>query len=257
MKSDRPAALRQWWDNTRLVHAYWTSLVRTKRIPNVSQWMRRTRTLIDCRRALLELPEIYQPIMAPGFEHLEPKRPCQDRLELILKDMPPPGATVNDMGCQLGYFSFALADRGYKVVGYDMLKRNIKICEMINQLSDGRSKPLFVHAKLEPETAGLFGRVDVTLCLAIFHHIIWKEGLEKAKKLVSILRQKTLHRLYFEMGQSNEPVEPWSRYLPDMGHDPFRWIGDFLKEGGFETVRVLGVVPTHVSAVKRYLVAAD
>ena len=219
--------------------------------------IQRTKEILHCHHALLALPEIYQPVVFSGLTYLKAKRPCKDRLALIINDMEDPPAKVSDIGCQIGFFSFSLAERGYSVTGYDMNARNIQICHMLNGLSHLSPKPTFKNIALIPETAESFEAADYTLCLAVFHHIIYYHGLPVAQELVHVLRNKTRKKLYFEIGQSNEPVEPWAKDMPDMGSDPIVWISEFLRNGGFADVKVLGLVPTHVSNVPRYLVVAS
>ncbi len=220
-------------------------------------FLKRTRILLQCHKALLQLPEVYQPLVVSGLSYLRPKRPCEDRLKFIISDIDERGARINDIGCQIGFFSFSLAREGYSVTGYDMEARNIYICHLLNELSDISLKPKFLNIEFDLETIGNFESADYTLCLAVFHHIIYSRGLMVAKKLISILRKKTKKKIYFEVGQSNEPVEPWAKSLPDMGADPFMWIAEFLKEGGFKNIKSLGKVITHVSEIPRYLVVAE
>jgi SAM-dependent methyltransferase len=167
----------------------------------------------------------------------------------------PPGKVV-DIGCQIGYFSFALAQRRFLVKGYDADAANIRIANMLKELSLFPN-PTFECLKLSTETVRRIRPADHVLCMAVFHHIIYYDGLAAARQLIRALRNKTHKKLYFEIGQSNEPVEPWAEHLPHMGADPLGWITDFLRNGGYDEVKVLGLVPTHVSDVPRYLVAAS
>lgn len=219
--------------------------------------MNNTDVLLKCQEALLHLPEIYQPVVAPGCSHLIPKRPCEDRLNLIIPEINDSRACINDIGCQIGYFSFLLAKKGHLVTGFDMDEQNIHVCNLINEVNDISPKPKFFNIAFDLETVEEFETVDYTLCLAVFHHIIHTKGILVAKKLVSVLREKTDKKLFFEIGQSNEPVEPWAKSLPDMGVDPFVWISSFLKEGGFKNIKSLGKVATHVSEIPRYLIVAE
>ena len=213
-------------------------------------------TAARCYRMLERLPEIYHPIPLPGFDDLQPKRKCDDRVKMILDDMDNESATVLDVGCQIGYFSFMLAEKGYTVSSFDMLKKNIDICLLINKLRHKKPSPDFFIAKLTLESIEQLTKVDYVICLAVFHHIIYYEGFDIAKKLMCRLRKKISKKMYFEIGQSNEPVEPWASSLPDMGEKPIIWISDFLREAGFEHIKLLGMISTHVSEVKRCLVAA-
>ncbi len=245
------------WSDLCVVFRYWKDIIKQGNSHLFFNGIRNTKTLLRCHHALFALPEIYHPLLVPGFTDIKAKRPCKDRLRLIINDMEDIPAKVNDIGCQIGFFSFSLAERGYSVTGYDMNKQNILICRMLNELNNCPTKPAFKNTAFMPETIDAFSSADYTLCLAVFHHIIYYHGLSVAQKLIAVLRNKTRKRLYFEIGQSNEPVEPWAKHLPDMGPDPLVWITDFLRSGGFKNVEVLGLVPTHVSNVPRYLVAAS
>lgn len=213
-------------------------------------------TVLSCWYNLERLPEIYQPIFHPVFSHVKPERPCEDRLTLVLQDMDDSAATINDIGCQIGYFTFSLAEKGHMVSSYDMDRRNINVCNLLNSLSRLDPRPNFYNISLSEENKDHFFPKDYTLCLAVFHHIIVNYGLVYSQELVKTLRRITNNRLYFEIGQSNEPVKEWSSDLPDMGSDPLDWISDFLEKGGFKEIVVLGLIPTHVSDVNRYLISA-
>jgi len=219
--------------------------------------LKRLMKVLRSQHMLLSLQEIYHPILIPELSYLASKRACSDRLGLIIKDMSDYSASVNDIGCQIGFFSLSLAQKGCSVIGYDMSKKNIKICQQFKELLGIQSQLAFHNLELTVDTADKIIVADYTLCLAVFHHVIYFQGLEVAYKLVKMLKAKTRRKMYFEIGQSNENIEPWCRALPNMGEDPYEWIVGFLKEGGFTNVYSLGKVPTHLGGVKRYLVAAE
>ena len=249
--------LKQIRSDVCIISKYSKTLIKQREVLISLSDIQKIMTVLRCHHALLALPEIYQPVLVPCLMHLKAKRPCNDRLALILNDMECLPAKVNDIGCQIGFFSFSLAERGYSVIGYDMDERNIEICCMLNKLNNLSTMSTFRNIAFMPENVKFFASADYTLCLAVFHHIIYYHGLSVAQKLISVLRNKTRKKLYFEIGQSNEPVEPWAKHLPDMGDDPFEWIANFLRSGGFKNIKVLGLVPTHVSNIHRYLVAAS
>lgn len=235
---------------------YWAGPKTDQGRGSVAWRLARTRQFLTCREAVLRLPELYQPILVPGFGDLAAQRPCNDRLDLIARDIEGPPGTVIDIGCQIGYFSLALSARGFCVIGYDQNAQNLQIADLLRELTPGPG-PRFVQMCLEPSTAEKLELADHVLCLAVFHHIVHYYGLAAASKTMAVVRQKTKKALYFEMGQSGEPVEPWSHSLPDMGSDPLEWIASFLKNSGFTSVVALGLVPTHLSSVARYLVRAS
>ena len=118
----------------------------------------------ECYEILLQLPEIYQPVLAPGLMHLKSRRLCSDRLELIINDLKDKEASINDIGCQIGFFSLSLARMGHVVHGYDMDDKNIRICKLLNELNDIPNKPTFTKGKysvktpLTRQSRGCFGR---------------------------------------------------------------------------------------------------
>ncbi|MCF7800154.1 methyltransferase [Candidatus Babeliales bacterium] len=213
--------------------------------------------LVKCHRELRSLHEIYQPTTIDIFNHLTPKRACGDRLNLIIKDMNSDFSTINDIGCQIGYFSFSLAEKGANVTGFDMENKNILICNMLKKLQGIEENLNFKKIAFSLENLDHFKKTDYTLCLAVFHHVILYQGIDTAKKLIKDIRNKTIKKLYFEIGQSNEKIDLWSKHLPDMGSDPYYWIENFLKEAGFSQVKILGQVPTHLTDVRRYLISAN
>jgi len=216
----------------------------------------RIKDLLHCQHLLLCLPEIYHPILVQELNYLTPRRSCEDRLALILSDMAGSFGNVIDIGSQIGFFSLSLAARGYDVLGIDMNEKNIKVAKMIKKLGFPSASARFEKFNLTPESCSKLPVSDYTLCLAVFHHIIYYQGISAADEIIAVLRKKTRKKLYFEIGQSNEKIDPWSNCLSDMEDNPFQWISSFLKKGGFSEVRSLGMVSTHLSNVKRYLIAA-
>jgi hypothetical protein len=195
--------------------------------------------------------------LIPELHYIKAVRLCTDRINLINSDIEGVSASINDIGCQIGFFSLSFAKAGCNVNGFDMDRRNIQICNIGKELLDLSSNVCFKKFKLTVESCKELPVVDYTLCLAVFHHIIYEQGLDAANSIISTLRKKTRKKLYFEIGQSNEKIKPWCDHLPNMGKYPYKWIVDFLKKAGFNKNRCLGMVPTHLSEVKRYLFVSE
>lgn len=88
---------------------------------------------------------------------------------LILRSIPKVGGLALDVGCGTGRVSFALAERGYEVIGVDIEKRVIDIAK---RLAKGRTRSPRFHivdfcntALVQPEY------YDLVVCSEVLEHI--------------------------------------------------------------------------------------
>ena len=105
---------------------------------------------------------------------------------------------------------------------------------------------------ITPDIIELLPRVNVTCCLSVFHHWVREYEFSGADKIFSKICENT-DSIFFETGQSNEPVPEWQHKLSFMGDLPETWIETYLKEKGFTTVKQLGKFPTHLTNIDRTL----
>ena len=206
------------------------------------------------------LAMLYQPLYGIKTSRIlgktAPERDCEDRWELISTCLDDGPGIFMDLGSQLGYFVFKMAEKGYFGIG---IERNRPSCSMARHLThvNGIDSTMFLCEDLSPETIGAMPRADVTFCLSIFHHWVREHGLEYADAMMQVVADKCKSQLLFETGQSNEQSGRWPEILSFMGDDPRGWIDNYLRSLGFSDVRCLGEVPTHVSSSPRYLFVAE
>lgn len=184
-------------------------------------------------------------------------RPCVDRFEafskVFRKDI---ALSTLDIGCNSGYFIFRMAERNGFCIGVDIGRNQIMAAQALAYVHDVRNVA-FAQFRVTPETVYSLPKVDVLICLSVFHHFVRHFGETGALEIMKILSKKTQEYLVFETGQPNERSMSWANELAFMKPDPQEWITNFLKALNFEKVHRLGKFKTSVSDVKRYLFVGE
>ena len=208
---------------------------------------------------LFNLVELYQPTYNPKKCPLIKakfcKRNCDDRLSAIIKNIN--FSYINsylDIGSQLGYFVFSLAELNKNMIAHGM-EMNTIACAYSNCilfLNDLKNIS-FSNTKINPEIAKRIPKYDVISFLDVFHHTIYFDGYEVADKIMRELYRRCNLYFIFETGQYNEKGHYWSEKLNFMGKNPTKWINDYLLSLGYSEVKLIRKVSTHLSDKKRDL----
>jgi|GEM_PF-826465 len=184
-------------------------------------------------------------------------RACIDRFEAISKVLPPnTPLSVLDVGCNIGYFVFRMAERGGFCLGTDIGRNEIMAAQALAYVHEIQNAA-FTRFKVTPETVHFLPQVDTIFCLSIFHHFVRYFGEQDALEMMRDLSGKAGKYLVFETGQPDESGVAWADKLSFMRPDPREWIHGFLLELGFNKVHNLGKFQTSVSHVKRHLFVAE
>ncbi len=198
----------------------------------------------------------YQPNPFQGRPVTEDQRACQERFEAAAAVLPPRGPlSCIDIGCNIGYFTFRMAERGGICLGLDIGRNEINLASGMAAVHDVRNAG-FLRFEITPETVRGLPDVDVVICMSVFHHWVRKLGLEKATAIMDGVASKCRY-LVFETGQHNETDTDWAEDLSFMGADCDHWIRQFLRELGAVKVTHAGQFPTTLSKVKRHLYVAE
>lgn len=167
---------------------------------------------------ITRLSEIYQPIFGHPELTCHPSRTCDDRLHHIipvhnaLQDLLGRPLRVLDLGCAQGYISFGLAVQGAVVHGVDILEENITLCKAIAQ-ENPKLSVTFESGSLEDVLFRLKeDQFDLVLGLSVFHHIVYRMGIEFVRQLLQELSGK-VGVCIFEFALSKEPVY-WASTQP-------------------------------------------
>lgn len=183
-------------------------------------------------------------------------RACIDRFEafsaLFPSDKP---LSVLDIGCNQGYFTFRMAERGGLCIGIDS-DRNEVLYARAQAATHRVANTVFAEMTIDTESARGLPSVDITICLSIFHHWVRFFGEDNAKEIMRSVAERTRGYLVFETGQHDETDALWAHELAFMGADSKAWIRSFLTELGFSTIHEAGPFATTVSTVPRTLYVA-
>lgn len=184
-------------------------------------------------------------------------RACADRFEAFSGRLPA-GEPLSclDVGCNLGYFTFRMAERGGLCIGLDWGRNEIGLARALASLHKIHNA-LFAEYTLTEDSARALPEADVVLCLSIYHHWARKLGEAGAGRIMAALAARTRRYLVFETGQHDESEAAWAPALAFMGEDCDAWICRFLTNLGFETVECVGRFPTSVSSGRRGLYVAS
>lgn len=129
-----------------------------------------------------------------------------------------------DIGCNFGYFCFALAQKGVAMLGVDMDSRYIRIARYASG-KIGVAKVGLCQMEINTATVALLPSVDLTLLLSVWHHWVRAYGLTQATQILSAVWQKTEQVLFFETGET-EMTPDFG--LPAMGASSQKWVEDYL-----------------------------
>jgi O-antigen chain-terminating methyltransferase len=201
----------------------------------------------ELKRLVAQLPERYQPIYGLGDDgssraaNLPRTTAIVESTERLSRHIGRE-LRVLDLGSSQGYMAFLLAERGHHVTGIDYLPINVDVARAIQRLHPDLDTA-FVEGDLS-DTAMLvdLDRFDVVLGLSVLHHIVYRDGLDRAVELVAQLSRHIDHGL-FEMALRPEPMY-WAERQPC---DPRVVLADY------PFIREIAVSPTHLSDIHRPL----
>lgn len=204
--------------------------------------------------------EIYQPIYKGEQFGLiySGVRDHEGRLNSILNFI---GDTkdklILDVGSNLGYFTFALADSGAYVVS---VEEDPLYCEFQYKLAEKLgllNRIIILNADVteisEEFWKRSFAHFDVILFMSIWHHILGRRGLSKALDICSKLFRLTEY-VIFDTGQSDEIRCAYKDRLPNMTQRPYDWIFEnIFGDKIYVEKKVLGGFKVHTSNKPRWL----
>lgn len=196
----------------------------------------------------------YQPNPFVKSDGRPDRRACRERYEAFSALLPAGALTCIDIGCNVGYFTLRMAAAGGICLGIDVGRNEISYARGLAALHHV-SNVAFLQFEVTPQTVAALPRVDVIICMSVFHHWVRKLGLERATQIIDGIANRC-DFLVFETGQHNETDTCWASQLAFMGDDCDGWIRRFLSGRGFASVTKLGDFSTTLSAVPRHLYLA-
>ena len=169
----------------------------------------------------------YQPLPALGKGDARRSDGTVQRWAVIEEQIR--GAAIGsamDVGCQIGYFDFALAEKGIPTLGVDLEDRSLRIARYAARKTETNDVG-FLCMAVSPTTVGLLPTVDLVLVLSIWHHWVRAYGLEGATVILSRLWERCRVTMFFETGENEMPADYG---LPAMLPTPKEWVGAYLEK---------------------------
>ena len=204
----------------------------------------------------LSLTKSYQPDPFVSTE-LQSKswRKSSDRFDTMIQSLPHQPFTCLDIGCNEGYFTFKMAEKGAYCLGVDAGRNEIMIADALAKIHKVNNIS-FVNLSVDSKIARLFPTFDVVIFMSVFHHLVRHNGLDDAKATLTSLSSICGKYMFFETGQPNEVGVSWAESLEFMLPDIQSWCTELLLEAGFREVKVVGEHPAVYCTTPRYLFLA-
>lgn len=139
----------------------------------------------------------------------------QERLELIVNTIDLSGKLVFDLGCNLGFFCFGLAESGARVVGIDADKDSILVAEAIREAYRVNDVS-FVNDQIDhlnlAKLVKRYGKPDVVLLNSVIHWLTYSHGslVETLGQLRILLCDKKEQHVFYE------PSSTGAAYYPEL-----------------------------------------
>ena len=196
----------------------------------------------------------YQP--NPFSSDIAIGRMCKDRFDVFSNCLPDEKLSTLDIGCNEGFFTFKMAERGGLCIGIDWGYDQIQnACDIAHHYKINNA--VFARMEIDEDNINSLPKVDVIICLSIYHHWARKFGEDVANNMLEKLAERSNRFMIFETGQPNETDAQWRKDLDFMGSDYDSYIKNLLQQVGFKKIKFLGEHNTTVSSEPRSLFLAE
>jgi len=179
-------------------------------------------------------------------------RESDNRSNLIVDNVDKSSGSYLDIGSQLGYFVFKMAEVGFVSTGIECSKYPHKYASSLKVINENNNVS-FINMCIDSKNIINIPNFDVISMLNVFHHLVYFLGFDAADIIMKQLASKTNSKLFFETGEYEEKGEYWSDSLSFMKSDSKSWIYNYLCSLGFSTVSIIGEFPTHLNNHHRTL----
>jgi SAM-dependent methyltransferase len=179
----------------------------------------------------------YQPLPWIGYHDADRATGTAERWEVMRPIIQASGSqTALDIGCNVGFFSFAMAEMGLAVVGVDAQQKELRIAAFVRRRLHARYVGL-LSLLIDPATVRLLPTADCTLLLSVWHHWVKGYGMDAATAMLATVWERTGRIMMFETGETEMPAD---FNLSCMQPSPREWIAKYLKETCNASIQCLG-----------------
>ena len=145
----------------------------------------------------------YQPMPWIGYPGKRRAESTYLRLEAMKPHMPPPPASILDIGCNTGYNLISFAKAGYSAFGVDVEPRFKLIFDYAIHKSATQKAAMMVD-RIDPLTISSLPKTDVVILQSVYHHWCSAYGISNARAMLAEVWDKTGSVLFFEGGEDKE-----------------------------------------------------
>ena len=89
--------------------------------------------------------------------------------------------TALDIGCNVGFFCFALAEMGIAAVGVDAASKELRIAAFTRRKLQANNVGL-LSLHVTPDSVGLLPACDSVLLLSVWHHWVRSFGFQRQRR---------------------------------------------------------------------------
>lgn len=169
----------------------------------------------------------YQPLPWLGLHKAKRGTGTNDRWNAIWDSIKnDPITSGMDIGCNMGFFCFSLAEKEIAMLGIDLDPRYIRIASYAAKRI-AMPRVAFSLMAVELQTMPLLPRTDLVLLLSVWHHWVKIYGLETASQMLAALWEKCEKVLFFETGELEMTTD---FCLSVMGESPREWLQTYLEQ---------------------------
>jgi SAM-dependent methyltransferase len=180
----------------------------------------------------------YQPLPWIGFPESSRGSGTSQRWAAIKPLIAASGSrTALDIGCNVGFFCFALAEMGVSTIGVDAAPKELRIAAFARRKLEA-SNVGFLSLQVTPNNVALLPACDSVLLLSIWHHWVKSFGLTAATAMLGEVWARAGKLMFFETGEGEMPADYG---LPAMTPSPREWLDAYLRDAcGASRVECLG-----------------
>jgi hypothetical protein len=137
-------------------------------------------------------------------------------------------ASALDLGANVGWFAFKLAELGIPTIAVEREPRFIRTALFARRkLGNVNAGVLasFLVMDLNSANASLLPQVDCVVFLSVWHHLVREFGFDEATAMLTSMWERARRVLFFDTGEDEVPPS-WG--LPRMTPDAPRWLERYL-----------------------------
>jgi SAM-dependent methyltransferase len=167
----------------------------------------------------------YQPLPWIGFRRASRGAGTMQRWDAMKPRIAASGSrTALDVGCNVGFFCFAMAEMGLSVTGVDGAQKELRIAGVVRRKLRATNVGL-LSLQIDPANVTLLPPADAVLLLSVWHHWVKSFGLEAATAMLRSVWERCGKVLFFETGETEMPAD---YRLPAMVPSARDWVAGYL-----------------------------